>query len=228
MKNNIIVLLLLLSNGLIYSQIHEIGGFLGGANYIGDVGKTTYIDPSEIAIGGIYKWNKSPWHSYRFSIIQSKISGNDSESEVPGRKERGYSFQNQITEVSAGMEFNFFNFNLHEELRRKFTSYVHTGLSYFKHQELYIINGQTRQDKSRTALAIPMTVGVKSNIFFPFIIGLEVGARYTFTDNLDGSSPKSGNFNDLKFGNINSNDWYMFSGITITYTFGNKPCYCAD
>ncbi|MDX1317352.1 MAG: DUF6089 family protein, partial [Xanthomarina gelatinilytica] len=22
------------------------------------------------------------------------------------------------------------------------------------------------------------------------------------------------------------NDWYMFTGVTLTYTFGRKPCYC--
>jgi hypothetical protein len=27
----------------------------------------------------------------------------------------------------------------------------------------------------------------------------------------------------LKFGNINNNDWYVFSGLTLTYTFGEKP-----
>jgi hypothetical protein len=27
----------------------------------------------------------------------------------------------------------------------------------------------------------------------------------------------------LKFGNINNNDWYVFSGLTLTYTFGENP-----
>jgi hypothetical protein len=71
-----------------------------------------------------------------------------------------------------------------------------------------------------------MTLGIKSNITPHIIIGLEVGARYTFTDNLDGSNPKDGTL--LKFGNINNNDWYVFSGLTLTYTFGNKPCYCVE
>ncbi|MBP7470610.1 MAG: hypothetical protein KA782_05930, partial [Flavobacterium sp.] len=55
------------------AQIHEIGVFLGGSNYVGDVGLTTYIAPNEPAFGILYKWNKSPRHSYRFSYSQSKI-----------------------------------------------------------------------------------------------------------------------------------------------------------
>jgi hypothetical protein len=26
----------------------------------------------------------------------------------------------------------------------------------------------------------------------------------------------------LQFGNINNNDWYVFSGLTLTYTFGEN------
>jgi hypothetical protein len=57
-----------------HAQIHEVGVFLGGSNYIGDIGPTTYISPNEPAIGVLYKWNKSPRHSYRFSYTQSKIT----------------------------------------------------------------------------------------------------------------------------------------------------------
>ena len=113
-------------------------------------------------------------------------------------------------------------------LRRKTTPYVFSGLSYFIYDELFVLNGETRKDHREGSLAIPMIVGIKSNLIKNFVIGVEVGARYTFTDNLDGSNPKNENLASLKFGNINSNDWYFFSGITITYTFGEKPCYCAE
>jgi hypothetical protein len=101
-------------------------------------------------------------------------------------------------------------------------------LGYFAYEELYVLNGETREDYTEGALAIPMVVGIKSNITDNLILGFEVGARYTFTDNLDGSHPKNENLEPLKFGNINNNDWYVFTGLTLTYTFGEKPCYCAD
>ncbi len=208
------------------AQIHEIGVFLGGSNFIGDVGATTYIAPNEPAIGILYKWNKSPRHSYRFSYTQSTISGDDADSDVPGRQQRGYSFENNIKEFSAGLEFNFFDFNLHEILQRKITPYVYSGLSYTSYDGLFFANGEPKSDASHGTIAIPMTVGIKSNVFKNFILGFEVGARYTFADDLDGSSPTNENLETLKFGDVNSNDWYVFTGFTITYTFGEKPCYC--
>jgi len=210
------------------AQINEIGVFLGGSNFIGDVGKTNYVSPNEVALGILYKWNKSPRHSYRFSYTQSSITGNDLESNVPGRVQRGYSFKNNIKELSAGLEFNFFDFNLHETLKKKITPYVYSGLSYFAYDELYVFNGETRKDTTERTVAIPMTVGVKSNILENFVIAFEVGTRLTFTDNLDGSLPKNSTLEPLKFGNINSKDWYVFTGFTITYTFGEKPCYCKE
>jgi hypothetical protein len=105
------------------AQIHEIGVFLGGSNFVGDVGKTSYISPNEPAFGILYKWNKSPRHSYRISYMQSTVSGNDKDPDEPARSLRGYSFENNIKEFSIGMEFNFFDFNLHEELKE---SLLHT------------------------------------------------------------------------------------------------------
>jgi hypothetical protein len=228
MNKRLVLLLLVLSTQFLNAQIHEIGAFLGGSNYIGDVGKTNYINPNKIAFGILYKWNKSPRHSYRFSYTQSTITANDANSEIKGRELRGYKFENSIKEFSAGLEFNFFDFNLHEALKMKTTPYVYSGVSYFIYNELYVLNGETKKDYQEGALAIPMIVGVKSKLSENFIIGFEVGARYTLTDNLDGSLPKNKNLEPLKFGNINSNDWYVFTGFTVTYTFGNKPCYCAE
>ncbi|KQB40601.1 DUF6089 family protein [Flavobacterium aquidurense] len=209
------------------AQINEIGVFLGGSNFVGDVGSTTYINPDKLAFGILYKWNKSPRHSYRFSYTQSTVSGNDRDSEETGRNRRGYSFDNTIKELSAGLEFNFFDFNLHD-YHPKITPYIYSGLSYFMYDKLYVTGGQTKKDKNGGSIAIPMTLGIKSNITPHLILGAEVGARYTFTDDIDGSNPSSGNLKPLHFGNLNNNDWYVFSGVTLTYTFGQKPCYCAE
>jgi hypothetical protein len=228
MKKILVLFFGLFFQNVMTAQINEIGVFLGGSNFVGDVGKTNYISPNEPAFGIVYKWNKSPRHSYRFSYTQSTITANDLDSDVPGRNLRGYRFKNNITELTAGMEFNFFDFNLHEVLKRKITPYVFTGLSYFGYDELYVLNGQTKKDKTERTLAIPMIVGIKTNILDHFVLGVEVGARYTFTDNLDGSLPANENLAPLQFGNINSKDWYVFTGITLTYTFTEKPCYCAE
>ena len=217
----------LLSGSFSFAQIHEIGIFAGGSNYIGDVGSTTYISPEKLAVGVMYKWNRSPRHSWRISFTQSQLSANDADSDSQARQQRGYAFKNDLKEVSLGLEFNFFDFNLHDG-KQKFTPYVYTGLSGFIYQEMYFAAGETKDDYRAGGLAVPMILGFKTNVSDNWIIGIEAGARWTFTDNLDGSNPKNENLEALKFGNINNNDWYVFTGLTLTYTFGNKPCYCAD
>jgi hypothetical protein len=209
------------------AQIHEIGIFIGGSNYIGDVGSTTYIAPNEPAIGILYKWNKSPRHAYRFSYTQSKIASNDLDSNEPSRSLRGYRFENNIKEVSLALEFNFFDFNLNG-LEKKITPYIYSGVNYTMYDGLFIINGVTNKDTNQNTLAIPIALGIKSKLSRSLIIGVEVGARHTFADDIDGSLPSNKNLNQYKFGNINNNDWYVFSGVTLTYTFGEIPCYCSE
>lgn len=209
------------------SQIYEIGVFGGGSNVIGDVGSTAYIAPNQPAFGAILKWNRSPRHSWRVSIIYSDIEGDDSKSDDPRRIERGYKFENSLLEISAGMEFTFFEFNLHN-VETQFTPYLYTGITMAKHDNYYFsaAGNYTSENTSSWAYGIPMVLGLKTNISNHLVLGFEIGARYTFSDELDGSVPDSENLKPLSFGNINSNDWYVFSGFTLTYTFGQRPCYC--
>ncbi len=209
------------------AQIHEIGVFAGGSNYIGDVGSTTYISPNSLAIGLLYKWNKSPRYSWRLGLNHSIIKNYDSKSDIPARKSRGLGFNNTITEVTAGFEFNFFDFNLHETGVFG-TPYLYSGLSYFRSKDLYVVNSQYFSEGVSGSLAFPIVAGYKMKITESFILAAETGVRFTFSDDLDGSSPKNNKFDSLEFGNTNSNDWYVFTGLTLSYTFGNKPCYCRE
>lgn len=225
--NKIFNLLFLFSFFAINAQIHEVGVFVGLSNFVGDVGRTNYIHPNKPALGILYKWNKSPRHSYRISYTQTNLRANDVISKEASRFLRAYSFNNNVKELSFGLEFNFFDFNLHKS-ERKITPYLFSGISYFKYDELYIDAGETFKEKNEYAFAIPLNLGIKSNITSYIVLGLEIGARFTFTDNIDGSYPKNEDFKTMRFGNIKNNDVYLFSGLTLTYTFGETPCYCSE
>ncbi|OUR92582.1 hypothetical protein A9Q87_05945 [Flavobacteriales bacterium 34_180_T64] len=211
----------------VHSQIYEVGVFLGGSNFIGDVGKTNYIAPDDPAIGLMLKWNRSPRHSWRVSLIYSDLKGDDSKSDDPRRVERNYKFDSNLLEISAGMEFTFFDFNLHDN-GTQFTPYIFSGITMARHNNYYFSqNGEyTPEGTTSWAYGIPMALGLKASLTNHLILGFEVGARYTFSDELDGSVPDSENLEALSFGNTNSSDWYVFTGFTLTYTFGQRPCYC--
>ncbi|UJH68295.1 DUF6089 family protein [Allomuricauda sp. SCSIO 65647] len=206
------------------AQTYEIGLFGGGTNMIGDVGRTNYVLPSGIAFGGVFKWNKSKRYAWRGSVIYGSFTADDTKSSKSSRQQRGYVIDNSVLEISAGLEFNFVEYNLHK-LGRAFTPYLYTGVTYFRYDFHYFDALQVQDIGQKDgSFAIPMTVGAKLRLNQFLILGAEIGARYTFTDNLDASNPENSNFEQFRFGNILSDDWYVFSGFTLTYTFGRKPC----
>jgi len=222
---NFFVVMLLFFCCFMQAQTYEIGLFAGGANMIGDVGRTNFILPSGPAFGGIVKWNISKRYAWRASLIYGRFEADDSKSNLSSRQQRGFSLDNSVKEASLGLEFNFINYNLHK-LGPAYTPYLYTGLTYFRYNFRFFDGGVRPRsiDQEDGAFSIPMTLGFKARLNQYLILGAEIGARYTFTDNLDGSNPEGSNFEEFAFGNIFSDDWYVFSGVTITYTFGRKPC----
>ena len=223
----ITVAFLLLFTASLQAQTFEIGGYFGGANAIGDVGKTNYIDPEGLAFGALFKWNKSKRYAWRASVTRANLIFNDNLSSLESRRTRGYRVNNTILEYSAGLEFHFWEYNLHK-LGPAYTPYLYTGVTYFRYDYNYIDG--TPPDELRLtgqregSFAIPMVVGGKVRINQFLILAAEIGARYTLTDNLDASNPEGSNFESFRFGNFFSDDWYVFSGVSLTYTFGRKPC----
>ncbi len=222
-----VVLIAIFGSTIIKAQTYEAGLYGGGANYIGDVGSTTFIAPNAPVIGGILKWNRSNRHSFRFSALFAQLEGNDEDSDDNRRQQRGLEFSNSIIELSLGLEYTFWEFDLFKD-RNPSTPYLYTGITVINQDDLTINEaGDTILSVGGSwDFVIPMVIGYKIALNTKFILALEVGARYALSDNLDGSFPEN-NSEVLSFGNINNDDWYMFTGFTLTYTFGRKPCFCA-
>jgi hypothetical protein len=230
MKQFTSVVLIILTSFLGFSQTYEVGAILGGANVIGDVGRTTYISPNTMAFGVIGKWNRSSRHAFRFSVISARVKGDDADSHETRRQERGYTFENRITELSAGLEYTFWDFDTYSG-RLVSTPYLFTGFNYFIYEAAYFPNGRKEAINydGGQSFSIPIGIGYKALIAPHFVLGLEIGARYTFADDIDGSNTTSNgvqNREEFKFGNLNNNDWYLFTTVYINFTFGRKPCYC--
>jgi len=223
------VLLIVITSFLAHSQTYEIGAMVGGTNFIGDVGNTTYIAPNSVGAGAIIKWNRSLRHAFRASILFSNLKGDDAKSHESRRNERGYTFENNITEFALGLEYNFWEYDIHSG-KNVSTPYLFTGLSYVLYSASLIRPTDkvfVNYDKAG-AVAIPMIIGYKFKFGVNFAVAIEMGARYTFTDDIDGSDPVKdlADSEYLKFGNVDNNDWYIFTGVNLSYTFGRKPCYC--
>lgn len=216
-----------------FSQIHEMGMFFGGSNTISDIGSTHFIYSNSPAVGLIYKWNLTTRYALRASFISSTLKSSDYYANDLSRFNRFFEVENKVFEFSAGMEVNFFDFNLHDQ-DKEFTPYFFTGINYFQYQ-LFTIRDQLSSiqvNKYDSALefSIPAIVGIKFSINNSFILSFETGFRYSLTDNIDGSNPIGQFENDVlvKHGEIYNNDWYVFTGLALSYTFGRQPCYCKE
>ena len=53
LMNKVLVFFCFLFATVATAQINEVGIFLGGSNFVGDVGKENYIAPNSFAIGGV-------------------------------------------------------------------------------------------------------------------------------------------------------------------------------
>jgi hypothetical protein len=138
-----------------HTQTYEVGIFGGGTNMIGDIGSTTYIAPSGLALGGIFKWNKSKRYAWRGHLIYGEFTADDNLSDIPARQIRNSSMQNNLLEVSAGLEVNFVEYNLHK-LGPAFTPYLYTGLTYFRYGYQTLEPGVDA--KRDGTMAVPMVV----------------------------------------------------------------------
>ncbi len=225
MKKLFVTYLFLFISTVTFAQINELGVFLGGSNYIGDIGSTKYIWPNNYAVGGIYKWNMHPHYSIRATYTYAKITGNDSNSNNSFRKHRGLSFTNTTHEFAAGIEYNFFKYNL-SKIGHTQTPYIIVEASIAK---MSVSNGFV--GGNILTYSIPFGLGYKTRLTQNIGIAIETSFRYTFRDDIDGypfqeldsdGNPPPGENIQI---NPNNNDWYVFTGITLVYAFGREGCY---
>jgi len=237
MKRKIIHVIILFISMTVFSQNNEIGVFIGGSNYIGDVGPTTYIHPfsynlSTNAVAGIiFRKNLNERIALRAKLNYSKIGSSDNwPNTVEYRNKRGRYFKNVLTEFGVGIDFNFVEFDIYNS-SLQMTPYISTGINFFNYNALRYEIGELKADQygKGSNISVPITIGYKLKPLRNFIIGFEITATASFTDNLDGSYPIDKYLVSSEiFGSTLSKDWYVFSGITLTYLFGNKKCYCPN
>lgn len=211
------------------AQRHEIGVTFGGVNYVGEIGSTQYIQPRHLEIGLIYKRNYNERIGLRAIYSRGKLSGNDLNASELDRLRRGYSFANNYSSLGAAIEINYVKLPV-GAFGFSWTPYIHAGVNRVIVENIFFDPIKTSSSTSGKVVTIgmPFGVGVKFNFGKSLILAAEVRPQFTLSDNLDGSSPDlEKNPSAKQFSTSLSNDWLVFTGISITYGFGRLPC-CRD
>lgn len=229
MKKYLFLLLLTCSSSISFSQIHEIGFFLGGTNYIGDIGRENYLAPNDVGIGLIYKYNLNPRIALRGTISYFSINGDDSKSTNSFRNNRNRSFSNDIFEFAAGIEFNFFEYNNTEKHNTYFTPYILAEIATFNYKSIdnlvepgsQSFNSGNQPFKNNFSYTLPVGLGIKGKLSYHLAYAVEAGVRFSLVDDLDFTRS---DIEELDFEG-SGNDHYIFTGVSLVYAFGRPACY---
>src|SRR5437867_12635811 len=100
----------------------EMGLFVGGSNYLGDLAPDLVLPETHPAAGFFIKRNLSPFFAMGIDARYGTISGADANFE--SQKVRNLSFRSHILEISPRIELNFFRFRIGLGTK-SFTPYIY-------------------------------------------------------------------------------------------------------
>lgn len=218
------LLLLIAQPVILFSQRTEIGVFIGGTNYFGDLADAIYVTKeTNFSMGGLVRFNVHPRHSIKLNAYFGRITAHDSNSSDEGLLNRDFSFSSPITEFAGNYEWNILGRSLYNnigEFVALFTPFVGAGIAYT------LAPGKPVAPPGAPAgllpengdvdvfICVPLTGGVKYYPHPNISLALELGFRPAFNDYLDGVSQTA---------NPDANDWYIKGGFTIAYLFNKGP-----
>jgi len=220
MKNILRILVLAILPLAASAQHLEAGILLGGANYVGDLSNNSsnlYLKETKPAVGIFVRQNFNDFVSVRLGFNWARISGQD--ANVRNDQfvhDRNLSFRTTLLEFGLMGEFNILGYQPYA-LSRPFSPYVFVGFAATKfnpkarYQGDWVdlqalgtegqgISGFDSPYKKLT-FAVPFGIGVKYALTDKLNLGLELGARPSFSDFLDDVSGNYVSYPELLAGN---------------------------
>lgn len=180
--------------------MYELGPKLYASKILDDYkGLNIETNPS---YGALFKWNQSPRWAFRFDFTYIPYK----EKEYLGTSTNPLQSVPRdlfLTEFSAGLEFNFWNYSRPHKNERS-TPYLTAQIGLLNHN-------------NKITAAIPLGIGYKIKVFSNIALSLESRLSYTFSDALE-SVDASLNTNERK-------DWYWNMGMNLVWTFGRPDCF---
>lgn len=208
----------------------EVGVGIGGLNYKGELSPHYQFKNNRPALTAFYRKDISGPITLRGGLMGGLLRADDGNvkdingTTPPLSTYRQANMKGSLLELSGAMEYNFFDYHNRKD-KVHFTPYVFVGLAGFfaNTQTRSATNPQLDRKESVLSLAIPAGVGIKYAVSTHWNLGVEAGARKTFTDDLDHIDGKSRGQTDL-LGNRHDQDWYFYNGISVSYTFYKIVC----
>ena len=212
MKKLMIISLAIFFAVNIFAQKSEVGIGLGIATYDGDLSTKnikSYLSQSHPAIQVFYSYYFNQFLNTKLSLGAARLSGTDSKSELQWQKERNLSFQTNIMEFNARVEYNIFG------RKYRLSPFIFGGVNAFsfnpktkcKGEWVYLqplgTEGQGSPLHPEMAnyklydISMVFGLGAKFRVNNSVTISLELGWRRTNTDYIDDVGGKYVNYFEL-------------------------------
>ncbi|WP_310391531.1 DUF6089 family protein [Hymenobacter sp.] len=223
-------------------QYNSVGFSLNAINYFGDVTPVTSFTSlrfgaTRVGAGVSLTRRFFPRLSGRVGLSYGRISGSDekatdgvSDPDARFRRNRNFTFRNDIIEASAVAVFDLIE-NRNNYLKRPdFVPYVFAGVAGFYHnpkglsadgEYVSLASLKTENQASaygKTQFSVPFGGGIRYRINRNFDASLEIGWRKTFTDYLDDVGGKYAGIE-----NLSGSELRQYFGYGITKDRGAFP-----
>ncbi|MFC1731914.1 DUF6089 family protein [candidate division KSB1 bacterium] len=246
-----------------FAQRSEVGFMMGTSFYQGDLNTNQFFVAPQVAGGILFRYAIDPRLAIKFSGYYGTLVGDDRNR--GGDDYRNLRFKSFILDISPQLEWNLRKYATGSLYN--FAPYLFVGVSIFFYNPRTELDGDwydlqplgtegqgttlypDRSPYSLTQVAIPFGFGFKLSLSKNASLGIEYGARKTFTDYIDDvsktyASPSTleaentevskilADRSDLNYpegydrGNENNKDWYTFVGLTLTFKIQSRDGSC--
>lgn len=207
----------------------EVGIGLGATNYRGEISPEYQLQNNRPALTAFYRRDVSVPITLRGGLTAGFLrAADDNVNGVNGgvpplQNYRQANMKGGLAEASAVVEYNFMNYHYRTD-KVHFTPYLFAGIAAFYANTTTTTNnpalsGAFNRKGAMLGFAIPAGVGFKYALSEHINLGLEVGVRKAFTDQLDHLGDQ-----DELLVNPHDQDWYYYSGVNLSYTFFKIRC----
>lgn len=224
MKKLVLIFIFIFSLNAFSQKSNNLGFFIGGAYYIGDINPNKHFYNPKISLGFLYRHNFNSRWAVRANVYGGYLSANDIDSKYRYQQIRRTYFETIFIDFAGQMEFNFLPYRLGDE-KTPFAPYLALGIggAYFT------------ESVKPIQLTVPISFGVKFNMSNDIGVGIAWSFRKTFTDYIDNVT----NYKTIEeglevenklpmkqFGHFRHYDWYSMVGIFISWRAFNGKGKC--
>lgn len=205
-----VFLLLLATSASAQMRGWEVGGWIGGSNYFGDLNTDWRFNRAKPALGAIVKYNFNDRLALCGSINTTYLEAFDSDSKNTFEQRRNLDFSTYLFDGTSQLEFNFLPY-VHGSRDYYFTPYMAAGFAIFrfnprtKYQGEWVnlreygTEGQFQgEEYNITQLAGVGAFGFKIDKSYRWSAFIEASFRKLSTDYLDDVSGAYPDIDDLE------------------------------